>query len=531
MSSSYDISTLEFKPFGSRNVLIDCGSLENALAVHSALAEAKVPGVSELVPAAQTVLVRFTHQAAARDFWTAGRELLQGCGAADSRNSAETRTLKVLYDGEDSGAVADLCGMSTEAVVAKHTSLEYSVAFAGFAPGFFYLHAQDRALDVPRRSSPRTAVPAGSVGLAGEFSGIYPRESPGGWQLIGRTQDPLWDINQNPPALLAPGQKVRFEAVRELIEVAPAQPVQKTIGEPALTVSAPGAQLLFQDSGRRGLTHWGVSPSGFADRAAAHEANRLVGNDPNETLLEALMGGYSFEAQQDVVLAVTGADLELTVTGAEEPKTARLNEPFALLAGQKLTAGFASAGLRSYIAVRGGFETEAVALSSSSDTLSGLGEAPLGAGHNLPVGNRATGAVRPPTAVLPLPERDQATEIRVTLGPRNDWFTATGIEAFTTNTWCVTAESNRIGVRLEPAGSKAPAIERKNTGELPSEGMVTGAIQIPPGGNPVVFLADHPVTGGYPVIATVYPDDLRLLAQSQPGTPITFTVISGDSHA
>lgn len=202
-----NLDVLTFNRYGLRNVLIDCGSLENALSIHARLATVEVAGAIELIPAAQTVLIRFASQKYCRRFLKNPLSVLEsGAPATPTKvNTDAERVIEVLYDGEDLAEVAELAGLSQEAVIAQHTSMEYRVAFAGFAPGFFYLHSEDRTLDVPRRTNPRTKVPAGSVGLAGEFSGIYPRTSPGGWQLIGRTADPLWDIHQDPPALLAPG--------------------------------------------------------------------------------------------------------------------------------------------------------------------------------------------------------------------------------------------------------------------------------------------------------------------------------------
>lgn len=319
--------------------------------------------------------------------------------------------------------------------------------------------------------------------------------------------------------------------MRELVEIRPPAPPQKKTGETALTVENAGAELLFQDSGRRGLTHWGVSPSGYSDREAAREANRLVGNHISATVLESLMGGFSLVAHHDTVLAVTGARIDLTISGADlnQPLAAKLNQVFALRTGQKLTASFAHAGLRSYIAVRGGFAIEKVAESCSTDTLASLGPEPLAKGSELVLADDVELSVSSPSVPLPIPQVGKTVNVRVIPGPRDDWFTEAGQAAFYETNWRVTTESNRIGVRLEAEDDNAPVIERKLSHELPSEGMISGSIQVPPSGQPVVFMTDHPVTGGYPVIATVHPEDLRIFAQSQPGTLIKFTKLFPDS--
>ncbi|WP_237222854.1 carboxyltransferase domain-containing protein [Rothia nasimurium] len=575
-ASKRDATIYTVKPFGLLAVMVDCRTLENALHLHGHLQQHPAAGQTELVPAAQTVLVRFETAQQAADF-LAAPDLPQASG--DVRTHGRTVTIPVVYDGQDLTDVATHLGMSEQAVIYAHTTGHWSVAFAGFAPGFFYLHRHDNVLDVPRRSTPRTSVPAGAVGLAGDFSGIYPRTSPGGWQLIGRTNAPLWDLTQNPPALLEPGMQVQFEAVRELISAgqagvqdapAPAQqprasscPVSSEQADaPAavpgqvLEVKSPGLLTLFQDSGRAGLTHWGVSPSGPADREAAAEANRLVGNCAGTTVLENLTGGLKITALADVELALTGADTPAQITedasgqaaepgqGAAQatgtPLAVRPYAPFALKPGQTLTLGVPARGLRTYLAVRGGFAARTEAVSASRDTLAGLGPKPLAAGERLSLANPPVAVVADPAPALPLPEPGKVLEVRALPGPRDDWFTPDSLGRFAEVTWEVSQSSDRIGVRLlladTPADGGAGAqltdahptdvLTRAVTRELPSEGMVAGAIQVPPSGEPVVFLADHPVTGGYPVIATVHPADLRLLAQAPPGARLRFTLLT-----
>lgn len=555
-----DIYTV--KPFGLLAVMVDCRTLENALHLHGHLQQRPAAGQTELVPAAQTVLVRFetTQQAAA---FLAAPNLPQASG--DLRTHGRTVTIPVVYDGQDLADVATHLGISEQAVIYAHTTGHWSVAFAGFAPGFFYLHRHDNVLDVPRRATPRTAVPAGAVGLAGDFSGIYPRTSPGGWQLIGRTDAPLWDLNQNPPALLEPGMQVQFEAVRELITAgqgkgqdAPAHPTEdkRVSARPVLEVQVPGLQTLFQDSGRAGLTHWGVSPSGPADREAAAEANRLVGNSAGATVLENLAGGLKITALADVELALTGADIPAQIIedasgqaddpgqgaaqATDTPLVVRPYAPFALKPGQTLSLGAPARGLRTYLAVRGGLAARTEAASASRDTLAGLGPKPLAAGDQLSLVSPPVAVVADPAPVLPLPEPGKVLEVRALPGPRDDWFTPESLGRFTEVTWEVSQSSDRIGVRLlladTPADGGAGAqptdvqptdtLTRAVPRELPSEGMVAGAVQVPPSGEPVVFLADHPVTGGYPVIATVHPADLRLLAQAPPGSRLRFTLLT-----
>ena len=229
-------------PCGDRAVLIEVAGLDDALALRAALADSAGRGafaaVTDVVPAATTVLLILDDAAALPRVRAAVAATLAGLDAssADVR-AVDLVEIDVAYDGEDLDEVARLTGLSASEVVAAHTGTDWRVAFGGFAPGFSYLPGGDPRLEVPRRAEPRTTVPAGAVGLAGSFSGIYPRPSPGGWQLIGRTEATLWDAGREPPALLQPGGRVRFRAVDvhdlprvEAVETALQRP--DTLGRP-----------------------------------------------------------------------------------------------------------------------------------------------------------------------------------------------------------------------------------------------------------------------------------------------------------
>lgn len=201
-----------FLPCGLEALLVEVDDLDAALALYAALREAALPGVTDLVPAARTVLIRLdpavTSPAAVQRATAALTPASTGHGA-----EAGTVEIPVVYDGPDLGDVAALLGVPATEVVARHTGRPWTVAFAGFSPGFGYLTGGDPGLEVPRRSSPRTRIPAGSVAVAGRYSGVYPHDSPGGWQLIGRTTTRMWDLGRPEPALLIPGRQVIFKAV------------------------------------------------------------------------------------------------------------------------------------------------------------------------------------------------------------------------------------------------------------------------------------------------------------------------------
>jgi KipI family sensor histidine kinase inhibitor len=205
--------------YGEQALLLDFTDTAEVLAWTATIRAASLPGVVDIVPGARTVLVKLAdtrYQAPTRQRLAA---LRSDRGDDEDTAAGERRAdvvLDVVYDGEDLDEVARLTGLTPDEVVAAHTGTLWRVGFSGFAPGFAYLVGGDERLHVPRRPEPRTKVPAGSVGLAGEFSGVYPRQSPGGWQLIGRTaedQAPLWDVDRDDPALLTPGMWVEFRAV------------------------------------------------------------------------------------------------------------------------------------------------------------------------------------------------------------------------------------------------------------------------------------------------------------------------------
>jgi biotin-dependent carboxylase-like uncharacterized protein len=278
-----------------------------------------------------------------------------------------------------------------------------------------------------------------------------------------------------------------------------------------LTVLAPGPLATVQDLGRRGWSSIGVTRSGAADRAAHGLANRLVGNDVGAATVEVTAGGLRVRADRAHLVAVTGAPVRVSVGGRPGP----LSAPFTLPAGAELALGLPSAGLRSYLAVRGGVAVTPVLGSRSTDTLSGLGPARLRPGDALPVGVLA--GDEPVVDVAPVAPPADRPVLGVLPGPRRDRLADDAWALLTSAEWVVGSDSDRVGLRLT-----GPALRRAEDGELPSEGLVPGAVQVPPDGAPVLFLADHPVTGGYPVLAVVRTADLPAAAQLRPGDRVRF---------
>lgn len=284
----------------------------------------------------------------------------------------------------------------------------------------------------------------------------------------------------------------------------------------ALRIDEPGSLTTTQDLGRGGFASLGVPESGALDPRALTLANRLVGNPEDAAGLEVTFGGLRFVARRPLVLAVTGAPVAVTVGGAAGGLGCAVHIP----SGATVVLGTPRVGVRSYVAIRGGVQVPRVLGSASTDLLAGIG-APLQPGDRVHLG------AEPDT---PVPAVDQAPlstppgddlVVRVVMGPRDDWFTAGALEALSSTAWTVDSQSNRVGVRLT-----GPALEQREKRELPSEGTIPGSIQVPHNGQPVLFLADHPVTGGYPVIAVVTTYDLHLMAQARPGQRIRFRPVN-----
>ena len=530
--------SMRFLPVSDQSLLVELQDLAHTLDLLAAL-QAQVPvGVRELVPAARTILIEF-------DRWqtsaVALRRHIDALQLGQQELVAGQRVeIPVHYDGEDLAEVAGLLGIDVPELIRRHSGEDYSVAFCGFAPGFAYLTGGHPSLQVPRRSTPRTKVPAGSVAIAGTFSAVYPNDTPGGWQLLGRTEVPMWDLQRDPPALLQPGMRVRFvdsaiqkeaesaqsanNADKKASDVGAQKALAAIKSNAAMQVRAAGLQTLVQDAGRAGQAGQGVSAAGALDQGAMRRANRLLGNDARMPVLESVAGGLQLQSVGATVVAVTGATGSLTVKPRDGLAwQAARNAAIALNDGDVIHLGEPDTGLRSYVAVRGGWLAEQVLGSASTDTLARIGPPALALGMQLAIGDaQHNDVVQAPDMAPPmLPKSGDTVVLDVVMGPRTDWFTPESVARFAAQRWQVTPQSNRVGLRL--AGDEALA--RSIAQELPSEGTALGAIQVPASGQPVLFLADHPLTGGYPVIACVASHHLDLAGQVPVGAWLQFNVL------
>lgn len=554
---------------GDAAVVVGAASPAAAQRLAAAVRATPLGGVLEVVPAFRSVLVVLDPVTAdaggtaealsALDL----RALARGsvATAGDVAPARPPVVMPVIFDGPDVGEVCRLTGMTAHELEEALLSSSLRVAVVGFSPGFAYLEGLPPPLSrVPRRASPRTSVPAGSLALAGGRAAVYPQATPGGWQLVGRTLRPLFDPLRPPYAVLQVGDTVRLErrdpsdSDHWVSPVAPAGPPEVP-GPPdtalpaavveVLEVEDPGARTLVQDAGRRGHAHLGVPVAGPADPVAHLLANRLVGNVDGAAALELLGRGPTLRCLRRCFVSVVGVagagnDPVVAIDGREAGAGCLL----PLEPGQRLTVGAARTGLRSYLALAGGLGGPAVMGSRSSDTLSGLGPGPLEAGRRLSVagppgpmhGYLATGALsgepwgqgsgRDPGAIgrrsrEARGEAAVARRLRVVPGPDLGWFRDSAADLYGRD-FLVDPASDRVGWRLRPAGA-GPV--RRVDGELESQGVANGMVQVPPDGNPVVLGPDHATLGGYPVAAVVITADLGVLGQCRPGDRVRFEAV------
>ncbi|WP_158289564.1 5-oxoprolinase subunit PxpB [Paenibacillus flagellatus] len=580
---------LVYSPLGDSAVLIRFGeridpkTIEAVRNAADRLEAAPFPGFVEAVPSYAALAVYY-------EPWTVYRErragpepedrsvslyetvcdrvraVLSAASGADAEEAGAV-TVPVCYGGAygpDLDAVAAYHGLRAEDVVALHAGADYVVAMIGFAPGFPYLAGLPDELATPRRATPRASVPAGSVGIAGGQTGIYPLETPGGWNVIGRTPLALFKPHDAQPSLLRAGDRVRFEPVtperfEQLAAAAAAEAGagRRRAGGAAWTEAAkpagggaeregalaiverPGVLATVQDGGRAGSQRLGVSAGGAADGFALRAANALAGNAPDAAALELTLGGFALRFAADALVAVAGGGSAPTVDGEPLPRWRAV----FVRRGAQLAFAPAASGCRAYLAVAGGFAVPAVLGSRGTHVPAGIGGLdgrPLRAGDVLPLGAAppaATGLLAAlrrradaagaawaaaPWGVSPyaLPAYADRPVVRVTPGPEYGRFAPDVRRLLVAAPFVVSPRSDRMGCRLD-----GPRLALDGAGGLLSEPVTAGTIQVPPDGGPVVLLADRQTTGGYPRIAQVAEADVPLLAQARPGTEVRFEMI------
>ncbi len=509
--------------------VIDPRVNSRAIAVATAVRDARLPGVRDVVSTYRSVAVFFdplkadpnTLREALTKFGATPLEVAQG----------KTVEVPVIYGGEtgpDLPVVAEWAGLSLSEIAQRHAAVEYRVFMLGFLPGFGYLGSVDDRIAAPRRDTPRLRVPVGSVGIAGKQSGIYPRASPGGWQVIGWSPIRLFDPDKEPSALLEPGDIVRFVQMSSEDAERAAGGRSATDGRSmathaiagsarAVTVIRPGLFTTIQDRGRWGHQASGVSVSGALDVLSHRIANLLVGNTTDAATLEVTIAGPELRMEQGARIAVTGADLQATIDGiAARPGVATVCGP-----GSVLRFGERQSGARAYVAFDGGVDVAPLLESRATHVgaaLGGLDGRALVAGDRLPLGAPTATAVSRtigPMVIKPA----GGTRLRVLPGPQDDFFPEPAFTVLERTRFMVTPQSNRMGYRL--SGGVLPRIPNR---EMISDAAFVGAIQVPASGEPFLLMSDRQTTGGYPQMATVITADLPLAGQLAPGDWVEFSL-------
>ncbi len=534
-ASTRSVPVGEIRRLGERALLIGVEDPVAARGLTRALQVAHIAGLDEVVGGLATVMVRFGGAGADPDarLPEVAHLVAEVLGhAVDADDGGRLIVLPCVFDGPDLEEVAELVGCTPEEVVELMTAKTLRVAMVGFSPGFAYLTGLPEQLrHVPRRPRPRPAVPGGSLAVANGYAAVYPLASPGGWQLIGRTAEPLFTPDVAPYARLEAGDRVQFVHVTEAVGEDQSAPAPRP---PSLSSAVPGARPLFvvedgglrtvlQDAGRRTTAALGVPAAGPADPLSFMLANRLVGNVDDAGTLEATGRGPILRCLESTFVAVVGASPALRLQGQPvEP-----GRVLPVAAGQRLALGAVRGGLRSYIAVAGGLVGPRVLGSMATDQLSGIGPGPITRGQHLwaatmtpPLGDHLAEGIT--TGWV----EGEPISLRVVAGPHGERFAPEAFASLQTMEFIVADESNRVGLRLRRDRRGAPiGMAPGPVVELDSQGMVHGAVQVPPDGDPVILLVDHATLGGYPVIAVVASVDHGRLGQCAPGMTVRLVPI------
>jgi KipI family sensor histidine kinase inhibitor len=530
-------------------------------------------GLREIIPAPTTLLLDFHPEAHPLDRSTVQRLVEQAIAHPPTTEPERCVEIPVHYGGPDLERVARQAGLSPEAVIERHHQGRYRVLCLGFAPGFPYLGGLDATLATPRLATPRPRVPAGSVAIGGDHTGVYSIPSPGGWNLIGQTSTRLFDpqaADWETMFRLRAGDRVRFVPIDGPLGTEASSPsegrsssgssagspmttdlvtrTEPQAGQPVLRILDPGLGVSLQDTGRQGFRRFGVPSSGTVDPVTATWANRLLDNPPDAPVLELCLQGQCLEALRDGWVAVCGGS---------HPRGQAPYRAFRVRAGESLDFGPGDSGVWTYLAVPGGFWAEAFLESRSANPRAGIGRTlrsgdlilrnPAGDWH--PPSGVAARSVAPDQWVT---DRDTGP-LRVWPGPQWAQFDAESQRRLFETEWRVTSQCDRVGYRLRSdrdaqSGSNRPTTPRPGPnhdrtekvpeppapgglawtgGSLISEPVLTGSIQVPADGQPIVTLHDGPTLGGYPKIAWIDPRDLPRLVQRRSGQPVGFILAKG----
>ena len=539
---------------GDHSVLIDFSKSKDALKeIHelSKLLFANKPlWAAEIVPGLDSLVIQLQYgqdnpyeirQTAFADLEKIAKQLEKQKKSKTYPN--KIHRIQVCYQPDvalDLLTIAKASKLSPEQVVTLHKSSLYTVDILGFMPGFAYFSGLNPKLRLPRLASPRPAVPKGSVAIAELQTAIYPRTTPGGWNIIGRSPNVLFDIEHNPPGLFMAGDQMQIEEI-SLDEF---QRLDKQFHPPeiirALDKNKASIELLqsgtftsIQDNPRSGLSHWAVGPGGACDLSSLHLANALVGNPLDAAAIEMTSSGPSLLFHETTCIAWVGAECDGIIDGQRIPG----NRPIWLKKGTTLKFSSLNPGFRTVLAIGGGLNLPNILGRAGSHISADIGPKRLEKGDLLQLKDPKAPLRSPFLKNLlredalpcfpkwhirsPFVPINAITRVHCLAGPHLSFLTVKERESFWSTTWKVSKQSNRMGVRLEGDFKL-----KKDLPNIPSQAITFGTVQFPPSQEPIIMLAEHQTTGGYPRLAEVIHADLTKLAQVKPGNAIQLIPIA-----
>lgn len=535
---------------GDHSVLADFSKSPNPLSeihgISNLLFANKPEWAGEIIPGLESLIVQLKHSSdnpsvvrrrAIDELEKLGEKFLKQKRIQSELST--THRIQVCYHPDvalDLMTIAKACKLTTEEVIRIHKDSLYTADILGFMPGFTYFSGLNPKLRLPRLSSPRPSVPKGSVAIAELQTAIYPRTTPGGWNIIGRSPNTLFDIQKNPPGLFMAGDQMEIHEISldEFKQLDQNQPSSEILrapkpdeGNASIEVLQAGTFSTIQDNPRENLSHWAVGPGGACDLDSLHLANAMVGNSPETAAIEMTSTGPTLLFHEACCVAWVGASCEGIVDGQRIPG----NRPVWLAKGNTLKFSSFNLGFRVVLAIGGGLELPKILGRAGSHISADIGPKRLEKGDVLLLSDVKAPLSSPFLKSLyksgllpcfpkwhvrsPFHPANSVTHINCLAGPHISFLPEKDRELFWSTIWTVSNQSNRMGVRLQ-SNFKL----KKDLPHIPSQAITFGTVQFPPSQEPIVMLAEHQTTGGYPRLAEVIRADLVKLAQLKPGNKI-----------
>ncbi len=522
---------------------IDDDINDKVIALYNHLVTLKLDGVVDIIPSYHTVTLLFATANNNRKLIDYKAMLMLIDAAIVSCNwqvkqQPNIVEIPVCYDvgfGLDIVALADAKKITVEDVIKLHSETAYRIYAIGFLPGFAYMGKVNSLIATPRKQTPRTSIDAGSVGIAGEQTGIYPLNSPGGWNIIGQTPLQLFDANREPAGLLKMGDNIKFLpiTITEFNKIKNTQQpklIDTNNNVIGIKILKQGLADSVQDLGRYGYQHVGINPTGAMDVVASQIANFLVGNAANEAVLELHFPASIFQFQTDAIIVLSGADFTATINNIAIP----INTPIVVAKGANISFTKLVSGARCYVAVKGGFAITPWLNSCSTNVKANTGghygrilhkndivECNHKSDYSKQLGEKYFFVL--PWQVDTQSVYDMDETIHILLGNEHKFLVDASKEILIDSAFAITTKSDRMGYRLHglPLQLQQPL-------QLISTAVTKGTIQLLPDGELIILMADHQTIGGYPRVAHVALFDMPKLAQMQAHQAIRFAIITNE---